>query len=98
MAYFYSVAAVHKLLVHRAPEYLHQVVTGALASGVRHRYPTRAAGARTVTPARLTVANSSFRWRATAQYAALPEDLRTEESLPRFLADLRTYTKLNISI
>ena len=98
MAYFYSVAAVHKLLVHRAPEYLHQVVTGALASGVQHRYPTRTAGARTVAPARLAVANSSFRWRATTQYAALPEDLRTDESLPHFLASLRTYTQLNVSI
>ena len=84
--------------MHRAPEYLHQVVTGALASGVQQRYPTLAAGARTVAPALLAVANSSFRWRATTQYAALPEDLRTHESLPRFLASLRTYTQLNVSI
>ena len=36
MVYYHSVAAVHKLLVNCAPEYLHQVVSGALASGVRH--------------------------------------------------------------
>ena len=40
MIYFHSVAAVHKLLVHGAPLYLHQVVTKTLASGVHHRYPT----------------------------------------------------------
>ena len=34
MAYNYSVASVHKILVHCEPEYLHQVLTAALSSGV----------------------------------------------------------------
>ena len=36
MSYFFSVAEVHKTLVYSQPEYLHQVVTFALASGVTH--------------------------------------------------------------
>ena len=61
MAYYHSVASVHKVLVHQAPVYLHQVLTRSLASGVHHRYPTRAAGRRQVAPARLAVANTSYR-------------------------------------
>ena len=98
MAYYHSVEAVHKLQVQRAPEYLHQVVSSALVSGVLHRYPTRTAGTRLVAPARLAVANSSFRWRASTQYAALPEDLKTEKSLQIFLTCLRQYTKKNVPI
>ena len=67
MVFYHSVAAVHPLLVHRAPEYLNQVVTDALASGVRHRYPTRTAGTQVVTSARLSVANTSFQWPGSAQ-------------------------------
>ena len=98
MVFFHSVAAVHKLLVHRAPEYLHTVVTSALASGVQHRYPTRTAGTRVVTPAHLSVANTSFRWRASTQYAALPQDLRNEGTLKQFLVKLREYTARNVAI
>ena len=43
VAFYYSVAAVHKLLVHKQPEYFHLVVCEALASGTKHRYPTSAA-------------------------------------------------------
>ena len=98
MVYFHSVAQVHKLLVHHAPVYLHQVVSEALDSGVSHRYPTRAAGTRLVAPARLAVANTSFRWRAATQYAALPEDLRMEESLPVFLTRLREHSSRHVSV
>ena len=98
MIYYHSVAAVHKLLVQCAPEYLHQVVSGALTSGVRHRYPTRTADTRLVAPAKLAVANSSFRWRASTQYAALPEDLRMEKSLKVFLTRLREHTHRRIAI
>ena len=96
MAYYHSVVAVRKVLVHQAPVYLHQVVQGALASGVHHQYPTRAAGARAVAPARLEVANTSWRWRASADYAALPPELKMEESMPRFMSGLRAHTKRHI--
>ena len=46
MIYFYSLATVHKTLAHKTPEYLHTVLCKALASGVKHRYPTRTAGTR----------------------------------------------------
>ena len=98
MVFYHYVVAVHKLLVHREPEYLHQVVTDALASGVRHQYPTRAAGTLVVTPAGLSVANTSFRWRASAQYAALPQDLKRERSLPCFLTALKEYTRRQIAV
>ena len=98
MVFYHSVAAVHKVLNHRAPEYLHQVVTNALSSGVRHRYPTSTAGTRAVTPARLSVANTSFRWRASTQYAALPQDLQQERSLPKFLTALREHTRRHVPI
>ena len=98
MAYYHSVASVHKVLVHQAPVYLHQVLTRSLASGVHHRYPTRAAGQQQVAPARLAVADTSFRWRAAREYADLPAGLRTETSLPRFLAGLRTHTIQHIRV
>ena len=81
MAFYYSVAAVHKLLVNKQPEYLHQVVCEALASGTKHRYPTSAAGKQPVKPAKLMMANTSFRWRASADYANLPLDLKEEKNL-----------------
>ena len=98
MVHYHSVALVHKVLVHQAPVYLHQVLSRSLASGVHHRYPTRAAGQRQVAPARLAVADTSFRWRAAREYADLPAGLRTETSLPRFLAGLRTHTIQHIRV
>ena len=98
MIYFHSVVAVHKLLVHGEPLYLHKVATKALASGVHHRYPTRNANTRVVTPARLSVADTSFCWRAATQYAALPQDIQREDNLPRFLIALRTHTRTTVAI
>ena len=98
MIYFYSLATVHKTLVHKTPEYIHQVLCKALTSGVKHRYPTRAAGTRVVKEASLKVANTSFRWRASSQYAALPVDLKAEQSIQAFLKRLKKHTIENISI
>ena len=98
MVFYHSVAEVHKVVVHQAPECLHQVVRGALASGVHHPYPTRTAGTRQVAPARLEVANSSWRWLACREYAGLPEELRAESSLTRFLAGLKEHTRRHIDI
>ena len=99
MIYFYSVAAVHKVLVHQAPVHLHQVLSRALATGHQpHQYNTRTGGWRQVAPARLAAADSSWRWRAAAQYAALPAELRGEENLPRFLAGLRRHTTRTVGI
>ena len=98
MAYYHSVASVHKVLLHEAPVYLHQVLSTSLASGVHHRYPTSAAGRRQVAPARLAVADTSWRWRAAREYADLPAVLRTEASLPRFLAGLRKHAIQHVDI
>ena len=98
MVHYHSVALVKKVLLHRAPVHLYDVVCRALASGVRHHYPTSTAGTRVVAPARLAAANTSWRWRATAQYAALPEWLKREESLPAFLAGLRQHTLAHVEI
>ena len=87
MAFYYSVAAVHKLLMNEQPEYLHQVVCEALASGTKHRYPTSAAGKQPVKPAKLMIANTIFRWRASTAY-----DLKEEENLKLFLARLKSHT------
>ena len=98
MIYFYSLATVHKALVHKTPEYIHQVLCKALASGVTHRYPTTTAGTRVVAEASLAVANSSFRWRASTQYAALPMELKSEENMQSFLNRLKTHTIETIDI
>ena len=85
--------------MHRAPVHLHLVLSRALASGhQQHQHDTRTAGRRQVAPARLAAANSSWRWRAAAQYAALPVELRGEESLPKFLAGLRRHTTRTVGI
>ena len=100
MAYYHSVNLAHKVLVLQAPAHLHQILRRALSSGVEHQYETRAAaaGTRTVAPARLAAANSSWRWRAAAQYAALPEGMRREESMKTFQAALRRHTLMNVAI
>ena len=98
MAYYHSVATVHKTIVHEQPEYLHKAVTTALTSGVQHDYPTSQAGSRQVKPARLGITNSSFRWRATSQYARLPPSLKKEPSLKEFLSRLKEYTRVNVKV
>ena len=98
MIYFYYMATVHKTVEYKTPEYLHKVLCKALSSGVQHRYPTSTAGTRQVAEARLAVANSSFRWRASTQYAALPANLKTEQSMQSFLNGLRMYTMENVNI
>ena len=98
MVFYHSVVMVHKVLVHQAPLYLYHVVLDALSSGVQHQYPTRSAGTRQVAPARLEVANTSWRWRAARQYAALPTELKREGSMPRFLARLREYSRCKVAI
>ena len=98
MIYFYSVATVHKTMEHNAPEYLQKILCKALSSGVKHRYPTSKAGTRLVAEAKLTVANTSFRWRASTQYAALPANLKAEKSIQSFLNGLRKHTMENVDI
>ena len=98
MAYYHSVALAHKVLLHEAPVHLHQILRRALTSGVQHEHDTRTAGTRTVAPARLAAANSSWRWRAAAQYAALPAELRKEESLVAFLPALRRHTIMYVAV
>ena len=98
MVYFYSVAAVHKTLVNETPEYLCNVLCKALESGVKHRYPTRTAGSRMVAEAKLKIANTSFRWRASKQYAELPMDLKTEQNTKAFLSKLRKHTIDSVDI
>ena len=98
MVYFYSVAAVHKTLVNETPEYLCNVLCKALESGVKHRYPTRTAGSRMVAEAKLKIANTSFRWRASKQYAELPMELKTEQNTKAFLNKLRKHTIDSVDI
>ena len=69
-----------------------------MCNGLHHQYPTRAAGARAVAPARLEEANTSWRWRASAQYAALPAELRAEETMANFRARLKEHTRRHIDI
>ena len=65
-------------------------------SGVKHRYPTRTANKRVVAEASLAVANTSFRWRASTQFAALPEDIKSEQNTKLFLNKLKRFTLENV--
>ena len=96
MVYYHSVALVHKTLKNEAPEHLHDVLLKALTSGVKHRYPTRTANKRVVAEASLAVANTSFRWRASTQFAALPEDIKNEQNTKLFLNKLKRFTLENV--
>ena len=98
MVFYHSLVEVHKVVVQQAPAHLHQVVQCALTSGVHHQYPTSAAGTRQVKPARLAVAQNSWRWRTSAQYAALPSDLRGHTNMKKFKAGLKEHTRQHISI
>ena len=51
-----------------------------------------------VAEAKLKTANTSFRWRASKQYAELPMDLKTEQNTKAFLNRLRKHTIDNIDI
>ena len=59
----------------------------ALTSGVKHLYPTRTANKRVV-----AVANTSFRYRASTQFAALPEEIKEEQNTQLFLNKLKRFT------
>ena len=96
MGHFYSVSTVHKTLAYKQPEYMYNKLLEALESGVQHRYPTSQAGGRQVKTASLTVANSSFRWRAATQYSLLPSSLRNEPSMNVFLSRLKTHTQKEV--
>ena len=96
MVYYHSVALVHKTLKNEAPEHLNDVLLKALTSGVKHRYPTRTANKRVVAEASLAVANTSFRWRASTQFAALPEDIQSEQNTKLFLNKLKRFTLENV--
>ena len=98
MVYYHSVALVHKTLKNEAPEHLHDVLLKALTSGVKHRYPTRTANKRVVAEASLAVANTSFRWRASTQFAALPEEIKEEQNTKLFLNKLKRFTIANVSL
>ena len=79
--------------------HLHKVLSHVLATGHQdHQYGIRTAGRPQVAPARLAATNSGWRWRAAAQYAALPVELRGEGSLPKFLAGLRRHTARTVGI
>ena len=64
----------------------------ALTSGVKHLYPTRTANKRVVAEASLAVANTSFRCRASTQFAALPEEIKEEQNTQLFLNKLKRFT------
>ena len=70
----------------------------ALTSGVKHRYPTRTANKIAVKEASLAVANTSFRWRASTQFAALPEEIKEEKNTKLFLNKLKRFTIANVSL
>ena len=44
----------------------------------------------------LSVANTSFRWRASTQFAALPEDIKSEQNTKLFLNKLKRFTLENV--
>ena len=96
MGYLYWVYTVHKTLAYKQPEYMYNRFLEALESGVQHRYPTSQAGGRQVKTASLTVANSSFWWRAATQYSLLPSSLRNEPSMNVFISRLKKHTQKEI--
>ena len=65
---------------------------------MKRRYPTRTAGSRVVAGAKLKTANTSFRWRASKEYAEIPMDLKTEQTTKAFLNRLRKHKIDNIDI
>ena len=46
----------------------------------------------------MAVANSSFRWRASTQFAALPEEIKEEKNTKLFLNKLKRFTIANVSL
>ena len=98
MASYHSISTVHKTIQNKQPEYLYQVLTEALRSGVHHRYPTTQAASIKVKAARLATANSSFRWRAASQYSQLPLTLQNEPSLDIFNSKLKEHTRKKVMI
>ena len=46
----------------------------------------------------LSVANTSFRWRASTQFAALPEDIKEEQNTKLFLNKLKRFTLENVKL
>ena len=97
LAAYHSLVLIHKTLVSQQPRYLYEKFSSP--------YPcnTRLSATNSIRidgsfNADLSVALSSFRWRASGLYNTLPAWLRAEPKLSKFKAGLRSWVKGGIDI
>ena len=97
LAAYHSLVVTHKTLLSQQPRYLYEKFSNP--------YPcnTRLAATNSIRidesfNADLSIALSSFRWRASALYNTLPVGLRAEKKLSKFKAGLKDWVKGGIDI
>ena len=97
LAVYHTLVLTHKTILSQQPRYLYDKFSS--------QYPrnTRLSASNSIRidgsfNAGLSVATSSYRWRASSLYNNLPANLRAETKLSRFKAGLKTWVSSSIEI
>ena len=96
-SFYTTVLSVHKTIVHKVPQLLHEKLTSG------SRYETRRTAMHKVErtrvdQARLKLASTSYRWRGHQQHSSIPENLKDERDLTVFKAGLKSWVRENVLI
>ena len=94
---YHSLVMTHKTMLSQQPKYLHDKF------GSQYPCNTRLAASSKIRidasfNAELSLAHSSFRWRASKLYNELPLEIRSETKMIRFKATLKKWVQVNIEI
>ena len=111
MAY-HSLVLLHKTLINKAPQYMHDKVTagGDFAYKTRQtatcpegfsfsvQHPTDSGTVRQVPGNKLGMSKQGWCWRSVELYNRLPSSIRLENKLQNFKKRLKSWIEVNISI
>ena len=94
---YHSLVVTHKTMLSQQPRYLHDKF------GTQFPFNTRLAASRQIRidanfDAELSLAQTSFRWRASRLYNGLPTSIRSETKVARFKFHLKQWVRDNIDI
>ena len=94
---YHSLVVTYKTMVSLQPRYLHDKF------GTQFPFNTRLAASRQIRidanfDAELSLAHTSFRWRASRFYTGLPTRIRSETKLARIKFHLKQWVRDNIDI
>ena len=97
LSVFHTLMQAKKILVQKQPSYLYDRLVG----GNRMRYARRIVPGREIVlgrKPRLSLIESSWRWRAAKQWAGLPREVKGITKLSTFKSKLKVWVKENVTV